>query len=233
MFPEHFADQLPVILDEVPPRPGEEAFYDQLHQVADAIASRPGAPRRLHRRSRAGAAEIVDPLFQFHRYGQRLPGHWTTITNNADFGTDYVTRAAAAKSNIFVNRAVETRYFYGDLDADGDRLNGTNAYTITFPADALPPVRGFWSLTLYNEHHFFHPNDLGRYSLGTKNTGLTYNPDGSLTLHAQTSPPTDDAVLTNWLPAPDGDFTLYLRAYWPDTKITDGTWTPPPIIPTT
>ena len=21
----------------------------------------------------------------------------------------------------------------------------------------LPPARGFWSLTLYNEHHFFHP----------------------------------------------------------------------------
>ena len=32
----------------------------------------------------------------------------------------------------------------------------------------LPPVRDFWSLTLYNEHHFFHPDELDRYSFGTK-----------------------------------------------------------------
>jgi hypothetical protein len=57
-------------------------------------------------------------------------------------------------------------------------------YTITFPAGALPPVQGFWSLTLYNEHHFFHPNDLKRYSLGTKNKNLHYAPDGSLSLTA-------------------------------------------------
>src|SRR4029077_15876463 len=106
---------------------------------------------------------------------------------------------------------------------------GAHRYTITFPADALPPVRGFWSLTVYNEHHFFHPNDLGRYSLGTKNTGLTDGPDGSLTLHAQTTAPTEPAAHANWLPAPDGGFTLSLRASWPATDIADGTWTPPAI----
>jgi hypothetical protein len=45
-------------------------------------------------------------------------------------------------------------------------------------------VNGFWSMTLYNEHHFFHPNALKRYSLGTKNKGLQRNSDGSLTLYA-------------------------------------------------
>ena len=44
-------------------------------------------------------------------------------------------------------------------------------------------MKGFWSLTLYNEHHFFHPNPLNRYSLGTKNKALHYNADGSLTLY--------------------------------------------------
>ena len=43
---------------------------------------------------------------------------------------------------------------------------------MTFAKDATPPVNGFWSLTLYNEHHFFVPNDLNRYSLGTKNKDL-------------------------------------------------------------
>jgi hypothetical protein len=35
---------------------------------------------------------------------------------------------------------------------------------------------------------------------------------------------------SNWLPAPkDGDFSLYVRAYWPKVAITDGSWTPPPV----
>ena len=93
-------------------------------------------------------------------------------------------------------------------------------------------MRGFWSLTLYNEHHFFHANELDRYSLGTKNTTLEANPDGSLTLHASAAPPVDVSRRSNWLPAPAGDFCLYLRAYWPDAAITDGTWTPPAVART-
>ena len=46
----------------------------------------------------------------------------------------------------------------------------------------VPPVKGFWSLTLYDAVLFFHPNPLNRYSLGTKNKTLKYDSDGSLTL---------------------------------------------------
>ena len=74
-------------------------------------------------------------------------------------------------------------------------------YSVTFPPGGLPPVRGFWSLTLYNEHHFFHSNDLDRYSLGTKNKNL-----GSTTMaphpHASAKPPTEKTA-GNWLPAPE------------------------------
>jgi hypothetical protein len=99
---------------------------------------------------------------------------------------------------------------------------------VTFPKGQLPPVKGFWSLTLYNEHHFFHPNDLKRYSLGTKNKTLKPNGDGSLTLYVQAGPP-EEGKRTNWLPAPKGDFSLYVRCYWPEDAITDGKWTPPAV----
>lgn len=69
------------------------------------------------------------------------------------------------------------------------------------PHGQLPPVNGFWSLTLYNEHHFFHPNPLKRYSLGTKNRNLQTSPDGSLTLYAGANSPGKEKE-TNWLPAP-------------------------------
>jgi hypothetical protein len=168
-------------------------------------------------------------VFQFHNYGLPLPGNWTTIKNGANFGTDYFTRTAVAKSNILVNKENETKYFYQDLDSNGDRLNGANTYTVTFEKGKLPPVKGFWSLTLYNEHHFFNPNDLKRYSLGTKNKTLKENDDGSLTLVISAKSPGGDKA-NNWLPAPEGDFSLYLRSYWPEAAILDGSWTPPNVV---
>jgi hypothetical protein len=33
----------------------------------------------------------------------------------------------------------------------------------------------------------------------------------------------------SWLPAPNGPFSLYIRAYWPESAILDGTWMPPTV----
>lgn len=45
---------------------------------------------------------LVTPFFQFRNYGQQLPHHWSTISNESAFGTDYFTRTAVEKSNILV-----------------------------------------------------------------------------------------------------------------------------------
>ena len=131
-------------------------------------------------------------------------------------------------SNMYVNRPDETKYFYNDNDSQGKQLEGRNIYAITFAKGQVPPVKGFWSLTLYNDYHLLNPNLLGRYSLGTKNKKLMYNPDGSLTLYAGATSP-DINKASNWLPAPNGTFSLYIRAYWPEKAILDGTWQPPKI----
>lgn len=97
---------------------------------------------------------------------------------------------------------------------------------MTFAKDEVPPVDGFWSLTLYDADHFFAPNQLRRFSLGTKNRDLKFNPDGSLTLYVQRTRPSADKV-SNWLPAPNGDFELYIRAYWPKESVLRRQWAPP------
>jgi len=227
--PETFFDELPAILADAPPLPGEEARYAQVLAVLEAAKNDPKLKAALIKGATEADQMLVYPLLQFRNYGQQLPGHWSTISNEAAFGTDYFTRTAVARSNIFVNAPVETKYFYQDLDASGARLNGANRYTVTFPKDHTPPVHGFWSLTLYNEHHFFQPNAIKRYSVGTKNKDLKFAPDGSLTIYVQAEEPAHPAQLANWLPAPkDADFSLYLRAYWPKVAITNGSWTPPP-----
>jgi hypothetical protein len=228
VHPEKFFDDLAAVLDGVPPLPGEEALYAEFRSVLTAVGQDARLKSAFTEAATEAERELVTPLFQFHNYGLSLKDNWTTVTNGADWGTDYFSRASVAKSNIFVNKAKETRYFYQDLDVKGGRLNGTAAYTVTFPAGQLPPVEGFWSLTLYNEHHFFHPNDLKRYSLGTKNKGLRFGSDGSLTLYVQAEKPGAEKE-ANWLPAPTGDFSLYIRAYWPKAEIVEGKWTPPAV----
>jgi hypothetical protein len=144
---------------------------------------------------------------------------------------DYFTRTAVAKSNILVNAPIQAKYFYQDFDQAGGRLNGSKRYAVTFAKDQTPPVHGFWSLTMYSQYHFFVPNEIRRYSVGTKNKNLKVNPDGSVTIYVQADPP-PDAYRTNWLPAPNGeDFSLFMRAYWPKPAALDGSWTPPAVTP--
>ena len=235
VVPQKFVDVLGAVLADAPPLPGEEARYAQVRAVLEAAKADPRRKEAMTRAAVAAEAELVAPLFQFRAWGQQLPYYWSTISNEAAFGTDYFTRTAVAKSNILVNAPNETKYFYQDLDAAGARLNGRNRYTVTFPKGLVPPVNGFWSLTLYNQHHFFAPNEIGRYSLGTRSKDLKYNPDGSLTIYVQADPPAEDQR-ANWLPAPKdaggegpGDFSLYIRAYWPKPAVTEGAWTPPPV----
>ena len=74
---------------------------------------------------------------------------------------------------------------------------------------------------MYNPAHFFYPNALKRYALGTKNKLLKYNDDGDLTIYLGNKSPGKEKE-SNWLPAPAGNFLIWLRAYWPDKAIRDG-----------
>lgn len=228
--PDTFFDELPALLKDAKPLPGEEARYAQMTALSAIAKSDPQLKAAMIDEAKKADSEVIDPLLQFRNYGLQLPDHWSTISNGAAFGTDYFSRTAVARSNIFVNQQKETKYFYQDLDQTGARLNGQHGYSVTFAKGKLPPVQGFWSLTLYNEHHFFSPNELARYSIGTKNKSLQPNADGSLTLYVQSESPGKDKE-SNWLPAPkDADFSLYIRAYWPEPAALNGQWTPPAVV---
>jgi hypothetical protein len=226
--PETFFDELPAVMKSVPPQPGEEALYNWIGSVLDAAAKDPAIKKTLTETAVAAEGELITPFFKWANNGRAAGNGWNSPVNNAQWGTDYLNRTATAKSNMYDNRPEETKYIYTDNDNQGAQLNGQNAYAITFAKGQTPPVKGFWSLTLYDDVHLFNPNPLARYSLGTKNKTLKYNPDGSLTLYASAKSPGADKE-SNWLPAPDGTFSLYIRAYWADKAVLDGTWLPPAI----
>jgi len=226
--PETFFDQLPAVMKSVPPLPGEEALYNWIGSVLEAAAKDPAIKKTLTETAVAAERELISPFFQWRNNGRAAGNGWNSPVNNARWGTDYPNRTGTAKSNMYDNLPTETKYIYTDDDSQGKQLNGQNLYSITFQKGQVPPVKGFWSVTLYNELHFFNTNALKRYSLGTKNKTLKYNADGSLTLYAGAKSPGKDKE-SNWLPAPNGTFSLYIRAYWSEQAVLDGAWLPPKI----
>jgi hypothetical protein len=228
VIPEKFFDELATALDTIAPLPGEEALYGQFRLLLDAAANNPALKEVLVAAAVETEEKVIQPFFEWKHNGRPAGNRWNRSTNNAQWGIDYFNRTGTAKSNMFDNRPTETQYFYTDADGSGRELDGGSNYEITFAAGEEPPVNGFWSLTLYNDKHLFHPNDLKRYSLGTKNKTLERNADGSLTLYAGAKSPGGEKE-HNWLPAPDGRFSLYIRAYWGKEPILDGSWQPPRI----
>ncbi len=108
--------------------------------------------------------------------------------------------------------------------------SGANNYVMHFNKDELPPVDGFWSLTMYDAGYFFVPNPLNRYTLSQRNK-FKPNADGSIDLYIQNASPGKEKE-QNWLPAPKDKFILMPRMYWPKEKapsILDGSWKIPPV----
>ena len=225
-MPEKFLEQIQAVMKLVPPLPGEEALYGWIGSVLQAATEDPEVKKALVESFVVADKELISPLFQWKHNGRSAGNGWNSPVNNAQWGTDYLNRTGTAKSNMYDNKPDETKYIYRDLDSQGQQLHGKNSYTVTFAKGQTPPVKGFWSLTLYDENHLFFPNPLNRYSLGTKSKSLKYNADGSLTLYFGAASPGKDKE-TNWVPAPNGPFSLYIRNYWADKAILDGTWMPP------
>ena len=228
VIPEKFFDQFGTVLETVPPLPGEESLYAQFRQLMEAADKNPELKKVLVETAIESEKDVISQFFQWKYNGMPAENGWNRSKNNAQWGVDYFNRTGTSRSNMFDNKPNETQYFYTDFDSSGAVLHGNSNYEITFAKGQEPPVEGFWSLTLYNDKHLFHPNPLNRYSLGTKNKNLKRNEDGSLTFYAGAKSPGTDKE-SNWLPAPDGAFSLYLRAYWGKPSILNGTWSPPAI----
>ena len=197
--------------------PGEDFDNSKLDPaVAKAIESAP----------KAGLEKIVGHLKQ----GGKSMNGWVFPTPAGEYGTDYIQRATITYFGLGCNRMDDAVYPTNEAGADGKPYEGANKYTLTFPKGEMPPVNGFWWLTMYNADYFFVDNALNRYTLSARDK-LKPNEDGSVTLYIQHESPGAEKE-SNWLPAPQDKFVLMMRMYWPKEKspsILDGTWKPPAV----
>jgi hypothetical protein len=144
------------------------------------------------------------------------------------FGTGYQIRAIIALIALGANLSADAVYPTTYIDAEGRLLNGANRYRLHFDSGKTPPVNAFWSVSIYGPDSFFVENSLDRYAIGSW-MQLQHGSDGSLDIYIQRDSPGKDRE-SNWLPAPEGDFNLTMRMYWPTDRqpsILDGSWVPP------
>lgn len=159
------------------------------------------------------------------------------VTSGDLFGTreylknNYLYRMAAAVMGIYGNSKHEAMYPVYAEDSEGKPLNGSNRYTLRFGPGQLPPVRAFWSLTMYElPASLLVANPINRYLLNSPMLPqFKQDADGGITFYIQNASPGPDKE-TNWLPAPKGPFVVYMRVYWPKPDALEGKWKQPPLV---
>jgi len=155
---------------------------------------------------------------------------WTFTVKAGIYGTDYIQRALITAIGLGANLPQDAIYPVSLKPSLLKDYDGSKKYVMRFPKGQTPPVKGFWSLTMYDEQMFFVANPINRYSMSMR-TNPTYEADGSLVVYIQNESPGADKE-ANWLPAPAGKFHLMLRLYWPETaapSLIDGSWKIPAV----
>ncbi|MDF1762148.1 MAG: DUF1254 domain-containing protein [Oleibacter sp.] len=164
-------------------------------------------------------------------------GGWGPNPKNTPLGEyerRYFIRALVAQVGFGANKRDFAVYQNAKRDADNEILNGRNDYTITFAANALPPVQAFWSVTVYGDDGYLTENKISkrlgvdRYALGS-NDELVKDRKGNVTIYVSHLPPRG-VSLSNWLPTPRGNFQMTARFYAPEEAILENEWKMPDIV---
>ena len=225
----NFFFRLNDLLKQNPPLPGDEEMLMQLARIGldgKKAFSVQGLQPALVKALDQGTQKAKQVLDQSATKvpGAKIVNGWQVVFDLGNYGTAYLKRAAIAKVGLGANLNSDTMYPLARVDSQNQPLSGSHRYVLHFNKDQLPPVKGFWSLSMYNDRQFFVENSISRFSIGSRDQ-LKLNQDGSLDIYIQAESP--GAILeSNWLPAAHEGFNLALRLYWPETSALKGTWQP-------
>jgi hypothetical protein len=214
LHPPHITDQ-PIIaqMKQIGLEAGKSFDFDRLDPlVKQALESAPEDAQQLMKWKVPTVARVAN--------------YWSMNTDTMGvYGNYYLKRAIVAQLGLGANLPEDAIYPLNLADETGKPLDGANQYTIHFEKGATPPVRAFWSLTLYDSDGFQVANSLNRFAVSSW-MPFKYNADGSLDLYFQGDSPGKDKE-ANWLPAPKAPFNLTMRLYSPKADALTGKWNPP------
>lgn len=226
-----FFKRLAELLKDNPPVPADKSMLRKLAAIGivpgqdfDLSKLDPEVAKALDQAVKNGQDKI---MAQAKNAGEKRNG-WTYTLKTGLYGTDYLQRAFIAAVGLGANPPQDAIYPMTEVDNNDQPLDGSKRYIIHFVKGQTPPVNGFWSLTMYDPQYFFVANPLNRYALNPR-SGFKTNDDGTLDLYIQHNSPGVDKE-SNWLPAPEGNFILMFRFYWPKDSLINGTWSPSAVM---
>ena len=158
---------------------------------------------------------------------QTTTNGWSITMQRGEASNSILQRSACAQTLPMVNLPQEAVYWTATVDGAGQMLTGGHDYRLHFPPGGLPPTHAFWSLTMTNTQGQMVANPSNRYSVSDR-SGLVPNADGSIDISIQHAAPAGHEA--NWLPAPSGNFKLWLRVYQPGAAILSGAYHVPPVV---
>jgi hypothetical protein len=148
------------------------------------------------------------------------------------FRGDFLRRAVGVMVGVLGNSAEEYMGIGYQGDSEGRPFDGKHAYRIKFRPGDLPPVKAFWSITVYDASSLLYANALNRYVINSPMIDrLSKDTDGVFTLYIQHQSPGPEKE-DNWLPVPQGRFGLTFRCYQPGEAILNFTYRAPPVVRT-
>jgi hypothetical protein len=229
-----YFEQLARLLGSNPPPPEDAPVLARLATIG-LLPGEPFDPSKLEP-SVAAALEgsikaALASLDRTRKESAIVVNGWGSLgASLGRFGTDYVARALIAWIAFGANLPADAVYPTAFTDSVGEPLHGANRYVLRFEKGLTPPVRAFWSVTLYDADSFFADNSIHRFAISSW-MPLKKGQDGAIEIYVQHDSPGDELV-SNWLPAPEAKFNLTLRMYWPREEppsLLDGSWSPPPV----
>ena len=95
----------------------------------------------------------------------KLENGWVFTTKTGLYGTNYLQRALVTAIGLGANRPQDAVYPTSEGPNVVESYNGAKKYVMHFAKGELPPVKGFWSLTMYDKDYFFVKNPINRHSI--------------------------------------------------------------------
>ncbi|MCP4385725.1 MAG: DUF1254 domain-containing protein [Hyphomicrobiales bacterium] len=223
-------------------RDDEKAFYGMLRSIgiekgrpfepdAEESAMLEASARRLH-------AEMMNDVVYFAP--ELWPGksRWTLPVPNEMMVTeasyaspnwnDYQSRGATFyfyfAPPASLSESKSTTYIKGALDSEGRKLDGTNDYAITIPADV--PARRFWSMLTYATKDGSYIFESNRIGIASNEEATVANSDGTTTLRWSSACEGKE----NCMPVIEGEeFFVLFRLYGPEEAFFDQSFVLPDI----
>lgn len=187
--------------------PGSARDLEQVHALQDAIkVEQPRAGTFVVPQwDQASQARIRDALLVL---GATLPNY------NQAFGpkgaVDPIQHLIGTATGWGGNPSKDAMYLSGAIQQN----DGKTIYQLKI---GQVPVRGFWSVSVYNANGYFEQNPYGAYSVN--NLTAQKESDGTIVIQFGAC----DGKIANCLPTPPG-WNYTVRLYQPDEEVLNGRW---------